>query len=185
MGRKINDILFKGYVREPLPMVLLALLVGIAFIVLTIWATVSVCAPLNNDTDTQLLTLIEYEIDGPIYLFLASDGSYYDLPSRAIADSSIIDYLIENKVSVYIEYVPTTERSHDIMSISSYDRMPIVKYSVISEARAVNAKISSSIMWCACVIYWLFIAAVYYFVSNAPQYPKIAALLVRESFRNF
>lgn len=188
MKHKISYILFNGYVREPLPMVLIASVVGIAFLAFAIWSTIDLCTPLNYNTTIELLTVVEYEQDGPIYSLLASDGFYYDLPINAIDDSSMIDYLVENKVSVFVEYISATDsniRSRDIASISTHDQITIVASDIIFEVRASDAKISSIIMWGICLLYWLFIALSYYVICNAPKYPKIAALLVRESFRNF
>ncbi len=169
-------------------MVIPALFVGIGFLVCAIWSTIDLCTPSSYDTTAQLLHFVEYEKDGPIYSLLASDGFYYDLQCRAIEGSLKIDYFIENETPFFVEYVSPAEGnmgSRDIVSISTHDQQPLIPSDIISEACHTDAKNTSIFIWCACLLYWLFISSSYYFISNAPKYPKIAALLVKKSFRYF
>lgn len=188
MKKKLDDILFNGYVREPLPMVIPALFVGVVFLVFAIWSTIDLCTPSSYDTTAQLLRFVEYEKDGPIYSLLASDGFYYDLRCRAIEGSLEIEYLIENETPFFVEYVSPAAGnmgSRDIVSISTHEQQPLIPSNIISEACNTDAKNAAIIMWSACLLYWLFISSSYYFISNAPKYPRIAALLVKKSFRYF
>lgn len=188
MKQKLNNILFNGYVREPIPMVILAAIVGIALLLFAIWASIDLFITSSYDSITREAQFVKFERDGPIYSLLSSDGYSFDLPAASISDISLIDWLIDNEVSLLVEYAspPAEDNSSlDILSVSMLDGSSIISSCNISEARTIDAWISAAIMWAVCLIYWLFISASYYFISNAPRYSRIASFLVRESFRNF
>ena len=96
----------------------------------------------------------------------------------------IIGSLIDNGESVLLEVVTGGTRS-DILSVSSLAGDVIISSDRINQAKVTNARNSVIVMWTACMCYLVFIILSYYFISNAPRYPRIAALLVRKEFRNF
>ena len=188
MKQNINDYFFNGYVKEPIPMVILASVVGIALLFFSIWSSIDLCIPSDNQTTTQIAYFVEYEPDGPVFSLLASDGNSYNLPIKVIDDTSMIDHYIESKISLCIEYVSISGDSaisRDIASITTLEGIPIISSDIITEARSTNAKTSSITMWVACLLYWFILSASYYCISNAPQFSRIASLLVRKPFRNF
>lgn len=188
MKSKIDNFLFNGYVREPIPIVVLALFVGVIFLIFAIWASVESCFSPVFEPVAKETQFTEYEQDGPIYSLLSSDGQSYDLPVSSIVDNSLLDSLINDGVSVLIEIdYADYEKGHsvDILSLSLLDGTPIVPSDRVSAARANDTRKSAVIMWAASLIYWTFALLSYYFISNATRYPQIASLLVREPFRNF
>ncbi len=188
MKSKIENFLFNGYVKEPIPIVVLALFVGIVFLFFAVWASVESVFPSSCEPTTKETQFVEYEQDGPIYSLLSSDGQSYDLPVASIVDNSLLDSLINDGVSVLIEIDSADyEKGHsiDILSLSLLDGTQIVPLDRVSASRANDARKSALIMGIACLIYWIFVSISYYFVSNASRYPRIASVLVREHFRNF
>ena len=188
MKSKIENFLFNGYVREPIPMVVLGTLVGVVFLVFSFWASVESISPPSYEPLIKEIQFIEYEQDGPIYSLLSLDGQSYDLPVASIVDRSLLDSLINDDVSVLIEIDSADSekgRSIDILSVSLLDGTSIIAFDNIYAARVNATQRSAIIMWAASLIYWTFMATSYYFISNANRYPKIAALFVREGFRNF
>ena len=188
MKKKIENFLFNGYIKEPIPIVVLASLVGVVFLIFAIWSSIELFSPSSCEPTTKETQFIEYERDGPIYSLLSSDGQSYDLPVASIIDNSLLDLLINNGGSVLIEIDSADyEKGHsiDILSISLLDGTLIVPSDRVSAARINDARKSALIMWVANLIYWLLGSISYYFVSNASRYPKIASVLVREPFRNF
>ena len=188
MKNKIENFLFNGYVKEPIPIVVLALFVGVGFLFFAIWASVESVFPPSYEPITKEEQFIEYEQDGPLYLLISSNGQSYDLPVDSIVDSSLLDSLINDGVSVLIEIDSAEyekERSIDILSLSLLDGTKIVPSDRVSASRANDAGKSVLVMWIVCLIYWIFVSISYYFVSNASRYPRIASFLVREHFRNF
>lgn len=184
MREKINGFLFNGYVREPIPMVFIAVLVLLALLVLATWATIDLFLPVTHNIEVKEIHFIEYKQDGPIYVLTSNEGYTYDLPVAAVGDLDVIDSLIYNATLVLVE-TDTGEQRLDIYSISSLEGDKIISSESLSKAKLFGAYTSTIILWVSCIIYAAFISASYYFVSNAPKYPKIASLLIRESFRNF
>lgn len=93
MKRRIDDILFNGYVREPVPMVFLATLVGIVALVFAIWSSI----PSNADTNETNLIFISYKEDGPIYILTALNGDTYYIPQKAVEDTYVIAGLVDEQ----------------------------------------------------------------------------------------
>ena len=184
MEEKINNRLCNGYVREPVPIVILAIVVLLAFLVLAIWSTVDMLSPATYETEIREVQFIEYKQDGPIYEILSAEGTLYDLPVLSVDNLVIIDSLIDNGESVLLEVVTGGTRL-DILSVSSLAGDVIISSDRINQAKVTNARTSVIVMWTACMCYLVFVILSYYFISNAPRYPRIAALLVRKEYRNF
>ena len=187
MKRHLNDILFNGYVREPVPMVIIPTIIGIVLLILSFSAIGELSFGLDGDISIREVTFIEYEKDGPIYRISASDGYIYDLPVDAIDNRLLIDQLISNGTLCEVEALHTKDKSKyfDVISIKSSLGIQIISESCISQARSSTLRSNTLFMCLVCIFYWTFILVGYYFVSNAPRYPRIAALLIRKPFRNF
>ncbi len=181
--------LFNGYIKEPVAILVLELLVGIAFLTLALWATTDILAlPVTNEVSTDDCVLIKYECDGPIYTLESSTGSLYDLPTGSLDGTAILDNLIINRASLVIKYEfsgSDNVYSHDVLAIFDINGKPIVTQEAISEARSKNDIKSLLIIWSSCFVYFFFLMISYYIICNAPKYPRLASLLVREPYRNF
>ena len=188
MKRRIDDILFNGYVREPLPMVILALLVGVGFLFLSICATCDLFFASPVSTTMREVAFVEYESDGPIYVLRSSNGDLYDLPIDAVDNTSLMDELVCASREVNVKCVlPENEdaKRYDILSISSFEGKTILSEEIISKAMLNNTYTSIMILWIACGLYIFLITISYYIISNAPRFPRITSCLIRKSFRNF
>ena len=78
MKRHLNDILFNGYVREPVPLVIIPTIIGIVLLILSFSAIGELSFGLDGSIYIREVIFIEYEKDGPIYRISASDGYIYD-----------------------------------------------------------------------------------------------------------
>lgn len=188
MKRRTDRVLFNDYIREPLPVVIIALVVGIVFLVLAVWSSAELFFPAIPDCTMSEVEFVSYKHDGPVYMLYSSDGSTYDLPVKAINDTSILDYIVNSKSLYFVEHAIPGDDSRislDIISISTSDGKHIIPSENIAEARKHNGIVSTVIMWATCLMYWGLIVIAYHILSNAPRYPRIAALLVRKSFRKF
>lgn len=187
MKKNINDILFNGYVKEPLSIIVFPLIVGIALLALSIWSYVDFLFPPSANLMEKEVVFVECVLEGPIYNLSTSDNATYYMPRKSIADSMLIDKMINERTPVKVECLSldSSNTIFDIHSLSTIDGSSIISSEAIIYANVENAQISIVIMWTICILYWTFILSSYFFVSNAPQYPRIASFLIREAYRNF
>lgn len=186
MRRNLNDILFNGYVKEPIPIVIIAITVGIVMLALALSAVTELVFGLDGETYTQEVVFIEYIKDGPIYRLSASNGCVYDLPYESI-DSNLLDQLINKNSLCEVEVLQTSGNATylDVLSLKSVGENIYIPENIISSASTKTLKENTAFMCAICVCYWTFILTSYYFVSNAQRYPRIAAMIIRKNFRNF
>ena len=185
--KKFADYLFNGYVREPVPIFIIAICVGISFITLATWSTIDLFQSDNLTTMCTSAKLIAYNEDGPIYTLIFSDKYYYDVPKSTVTSCLLFDRFIENDAELIIEYTSIDQnlKGRDVISLATQDGVPIISSDATENARQEDSKLAATMMWIACIIYLLVCLTSYWIISNAPKYPRIAAMLVRESFRNF
>lgn len=180
--------LFNGYVKEPIPIVVLSAIVGIVLLVFSIWATYDLFLPSSHTSSSCVDVFVSYRHDGPIIRISSKDGFTYDIPTDAIDDMSLLSDLVNYKTPVVIEYSIETDSNamcFDVVSLSSVDGVLLISETQVMQSRIDNARSSLFILWFVCIGYFAFTLSAYYFVSNAPRYPFIASLLIRAPYRNF
>lgn len=190
MKRRLDEILFNGYVREPIPMVIFPVIVAIAALFLAVSATADTIRPTPPTSSAEAEEVFAgYEYAGPIFVLSAANGQEYDLPKNAIADDGLLERLTKDSAPVLVEYEVEADADEtsrrDILSVSATDGTCLVSRSATAQARLKNTHRSLLFLWGFCILYLAFIISIYYFVSHAPKYPRIAALLVKKSNRNF
>ena len=188
MKSRIEDRLFNGYVRNPVPMVFFAVFVAIALLILALWATIDSFGSKQYSISAVAEVFVEYKQDGPIVELLTVNGQRYDLPTDAVSDNTLLQELIKSSVPVWVEYsirLDAVENSRNVLSISALDNSSIISIDAIAQARLEDKYIALCVLWGACLLYLTFLVTSYYFISHAPQFPHISSLLVREPYRNF
>lgn len=179
---------FHGYVREPWPIFIIALIILVLFVVFTIWATIDlICSVKTEVLYCSDVVFDAFEQDGPIYVLTAGEQEYH-LFSNAVADKLELENLVAMKKPVSVSYRKAGSQDASPYSICSI-REESGKIYVSSEATAQAEQLQSrkalSAIWLFCVGFCGFFAAGYYVLCNAPRFPKISAFLVRKSYRNF
>lgn len=188
MKQRLENKLFNGYVRNPIPMVLFAMVVGVALLTLAVWATIDSFRPVQIKSLITEEVFVKYTCDGPIFVVSAASGQTYDLPTDAITDSGLLDDLVKNKTSVFVEYllpINPESISRDALAISSANGVSIVSKDTVTKVRQQDTNASLCVLWTFFFLYLFFVLFSYYFVSRAPKYPRISSLLIRASYRNF
>lgn len=187
MKKKLEDVLFNGYVREPIPAFFLPVFVGICALCLALWGTIQYFSPESDTTMQTAGTLISYELEGPIYVLTFSDSYYYYIPKSAVENEEFLDQMIESKDVFSISFTTVSEelKKREIDALSSAEGIPIIPTDIIDSAEARNALRGFIILWAFCLVYWSMCISGYYFISHADKYYRIACILVREPFRYF
>lgn len=180
--------LFNGYVKEPLPMVILASIVGVALLLFALWGTYEVLTDTNQTTPTTIITsIIKYHKEGPLIVFTASNNQRFNLPKRAV-NEELLTSLISNEKSLRLTYdIETIDREigADILAIDNMENHKIVSYEEVQQADKMQGFLNCIFLWVCFILYFIFISICYYVISHAETFPQFAALLVRRDFRNF
>lgn len=187
--QRIERKLFNGYVLEPIPIVVLISIIGMAFIGLSLWATWDILMPHEAiQLAVKECRVVAYHCDGPIYVLESNDQTFFDLPVNAIEDHSVIDSMVLNCTSVVIKYELSKdkiEQSYDVIEIIDMNGDAYISQDVICEARKKASSVSLLIIWSMCLSYFALILSAYYILCNAPKHPRLASLFVRSAYRNF
>ena len=189
MRRSFQNKLFNGYVREPIPMVILAIIPAIASLGLALWATWDFhFADLDSYTQVQTCVINEYREADTDYELVSSSGMVFCLPVDSVANASILDTLVQNSTCVLVEY--SVERKeeyqlHDIVAVSYKDGTCIISEAEIGDVREMQWISTLAWLWGIFTVYATFLMVSYYILCNAPKYPRLANLLIRENWRNF
>ncbi len=190
MRRKLEDRLFNGYVREPIPIVLICIALEIVLLVLAIISTWEYAhmSDLSMPAGKLECVITAYEKDGPIYALKTDCGVTVDIPVDVFHDLHPIDLLIEKQDVVSIEYDRPKGEEHlrvDALTIANAEGVPIITADEVLMARKENGKNAQIILWSVCLCYGVMMGVSYYILCNAPKYPRFASFLVREAYRNF
>lgn len=185
----LESKLFNGYVREPIPSVLIACFVGCAFLFIATSATVDICFSVDEKAvQTEAYTLVSYYEDGPTCVLVSNSGALFAMPIKSVANYSLLDNLISEEKEIVINREDSTginEKTHSVISISDKNGNVIISEKDINGARQNAERRALVILWCACTGYWGVIIAAYCVLCHAHRFPRLAALLVRAPYRNF
>lgn len=98
-------------------------------------------------------------------------------------NNSVVDY---DEFQIY--YKPFSE-NHKleglVWELSDSTGLIYVAEETVREYQMESNRMIAIASWCVVVIYSIVSLCLWYFLSNAPKYPRIAALLVRRQWRNF
>lgn len=186
---RIESKLFNGYVMQPIPIVILWIIVGGTVLALAISCSIEplleTSAPACSATKCKF---ISYSSDGPIFVIMSNEDQVYYLPADAVEDARILESVIKNRTTVKVCYkLPPTKKLNvcDIVEITDVNGSVIVSQEAISAANTKNYRNSLITMWAICLAYWGLGIGGYYILCHAPEHPRLAGLLIRREFRNF
>lgn len=179
------SILFNGFVRSPVPIVLFSLLVGLGFFVLSILsikeiAVLSIPDVLYEDT-VDVVNIYE---DGPLLVLATEDQEFWILTSAVKDDIQILNK--DSDLVLLVKYSLKAEGKHaDIWNIQDKNGEIIVSTEQIYLANKHRAIEVATGLCSITVIYFAAILFAYFILSNAPKYPRLSACLIRKEFRNW
>ena len=187
---RIESKLFNGYVMQPIPIVVLTVLVGIAVLYIAVSGTWETLAEMRNPAEytASECVLTAYRCEGPIYVVTGGDGYRYHLPVKAVDEERVLEDLVESKTPVVVIYkLPTDSNTNvrDVVEMSGTDGSAIVTKEEIAAANSENTRKALLIVWSVCLVYWGLSIGGYCILCHAPEHPRLAGLLIRREFRNF
>ncbi len=189
MSRLHTCKLFNGYVQEPVTIAVLAIIPAIVSLVFALWATWDFCfAETNLYTEVQECIIDKYRKNGTNYELVSSLGATFCLPVDSVANSAVLDGLVEDNSGILVEYSVKRESEEHffyVTAISHRDGTVIISRSEIEDVgktKWVNALIW---LWGIFVVYIALLLGANHVLCNAPKYPRLACLLIREQWRNF
>lgn len=190
MRFRIESKLFNGYVIQPIPIVVMTVLVGIAVLYIAVsgtWETLSeISSPAEYAASECVFTA--YRCEGPIYVVIGGDDCQYHLPVKAVDEERVVEDLVESKTPVVVIYkLPTDSNTNvrDVAEMSGTDGSAIVTKEEIAAANSENTRRALLIVWSVCLAYWGLSIGGYCILCHAPDHPRLAGLLIRREFRNF
>lgn len=178
-----TSILFNGFVRSPIPILLFPLLVGLGFFLLSILsikelAVLSIPAVLCEDT-ANITSIYQ---DGPL-LVLATDDQEFRVLASALKDNEQI-LSKDSTLVLLVKYSFNAEEEHfDLWNIQDITGENIVSTEQIylaNKQRAINVAVG---LCAITVVYFAAILFAYIILTNAPKYPRLSACLIRKEFR--
>ena len=107
---RIESKLFNGYVIQPIPIVVLTVLVGIAVLYIAVSGTWETLSEMRNPAEYTASECVftAYRCEGPIYVVTGGDGYRYHLPVKAVDEERVLEDLVESKTPVVMIYkLPT------------------------------------------------------------------------------
>ncbi len=192
MWRKLEGWLFNGYVREPIPIAVIALVLGFVLLVFAVMSTCEYVKLSHSTVQTEKMecTVIGYEHEkgSPIYVLSTDIGVAVHVPIDAVQNPHILDLLIIEQAVISIEYTAPTSMEYSqvsVISITDAEGMPILPRDEVLEARKEDGIEAQIILWSICLIYWVLLGCLNHILCNAQKYPRIASLLIRAPYRNF
>ena len=193
---RIESKLFSGYVKQPIPIVILVGFTLIAFLFIAIWCTVEELSPAENtEYAIKESMFVSYSRDeyfffmkADEYIIKTDEDGAFSLPVDAVKSEEILEKIIKNRMPVFISYnVPSNPNAkvYYIEAITDADGTVIVDHEAISAARAENSHEGLTMLWAICLAYWGLGIGGYWILCHAPEHPRLAGLLIRREFRNF
>ena len=187
---RIESKLFNGYVIQPIPIVVLTVLVGIAVLYIAVSGTWETLSEMRNPAEYAASECVftAYRCEGPIYVVTGGDGCRYHLPVKAVDEERELEDLVESKTPVVVIYkLPTDSNTNarDVVEMSGTDGSAIVTKEEIAAANSENTRKALLIVWSVCLAYWGLSIGGYWILCHAPEHPRLAGLLIRREFRNF
>lgn len=190
MNIKRDKLLFNGYVEQPLSFLLTGVILTLLCIVGACYITsnsVRKMSPSPTVTETHIVDYEMQEGTGYIYIF-TSTGYTFDVPADAFSDIAVLSKLIHSG-TVQVEYDQASYSEHSdsflIVSIKSLDGSDIVSADTVAAIVKADAKRDMLVIWGLTALVAGMFAFMFYIMSNAPRYPRLAKTIVRKEFRNF
>ena len=169
-------------------MVLIIALVGLFAISVALWCTV----PLLDQNDPHNLLQITTQIDricteeNAVYLY--TDTGILGVSNDLICNYSVLEKSVANNVEFQILFMPFSESQEvkgEVWELVDSKGIIYVAEETTRAYQKANDRIVAKASWLIVVVYSIFTFCLWYFLSNATKYPRVAALFVRKEWRNF
>ena len=112
----------------------------------------------------------------------------FSVQNDLICNSSALDNNVADCDEFQICYKPFSE-NHKleglVWELADSTGLIYVAEETVKEYQKESNRMMAIVSWSVVVIYSIVSLFLWYFLSNAPKYPRIAALLVRRQWRNF
>lgn len=178
---------FNGYVRDPGSIVFIIAIVGLFVVSVALLCTVPL---VKNDSVNlqQIITKIDHiETKGSV-VYLHTNMGVFSVQNDWICNASALDNNVADYDEFQICYKPFSE-NHKleglVWELSDSTGLIYVDEETVRENQMESNRMMAIASWSVVVIYSIVSVCLWYFLSNAPKYPRIAALLVRRQWRNF
>ena len=178
---------FNGHVRNPSSIVFIIAIVWLFVVSVALLCTVPL---VKNDSINlqQIITRINHiETKGSV-VYLHTDMGVFSVQNDLICNSSALDNHIADHDEFQICYKPFS-KNHKleglVWELSDSTGLIYVAEEMVREYQMESNRMMAIASWSIVVIYSIISLCLWYFLSNAPKYPRIAALLVRRQWRNF
>lgn len=181
--------LFHGYVLNPGGMVAVMVIVGILMVGVSVWGTFGFKETVPDDLLTIEAPICGVRSDWADIILQTSEGSIRTSRMHLSNDDMIslqdkIDMGNTFRLTITPWTVSTKQESAVLWGLQDKEYIYFTPSDVLTH-RVQNSNQAKLVLWVFTVCHWLFFGFFCYVLSNAPKYPRIAALLVRKEYRNF
>ena len=178
---------FNGYVRNPGPIVFIIAIVGLFIVSVALLCTVPL---VKNDSCNlqQIVTQINHiETKGNV-VYLYTNMGVFSVQNDLVYNYSALNNSVADYDEFQIHYKPFSE-NHEleglVWELADSKGKTYVAEETVREYQKESNRIMAIASWSIVVFYSIISLCLWYFLSNASKYPRIAALLVRRQWRNF
>lgn len=179
---------FNGYVRNSGPMVFMIISAGIFVIIVALLCTVLLfgqSVPRNLQQVTTHIYYLQTEEDS---VRLHTDAGVFSVPIDLACDYSVLKNSVADHAKLTICYKPFPENHEvkgSVWELTDSKGIIFLDKEVVKAYQKENYRLMAQVSWITTIIYFIFTFMLCFFLSNAPKYPRIAALFVKKQWRNF
>ena len=184
----IENRLFNGYVLAPEQFVIFLGLPYVGLIILSAmasWELVSIHIPQN--LITTRIVFESAERDNNSIVFRDSEAEYWILADAINDSESVLSAVLQSK-AIVLKYQKPTETDNTTVNRIWYLEVDAHAYASpesVFQARFEDGLRTITMLWCVTLAWMMFMSGVFYVLSHAPQYPRLAAMIVKKEYLNF
>lgn len=178
---------FNGYVRDPGPIVFIIVIVGLFVVSVALVCTVPL---VKNDSYSlqQIMTQINHIETNENVVYLHTNIGVFSVQNDLIYNYSALNDSVADYDEFQIHYKPFSE-NHEleglVWELADSKGIIYVAEETVREYQKESNRMMAITSWIIVVFYSIISLCLWYFLSNASKYPRMAALLVRKQWRNF
>ena len=180
---------FNGFVRDPVPIVFLIVFVGLCVVAVAIFCTVTLVKDEDDMINLQQVTTkINHIETKENVVYLHTNMGIFSVPNDLICNYSSLNNSVANFNEFQIHYKPLSENNKLeglVRRLADSTGLIYVTEEAVREYKKESNRMATTAAWSIVVIYSIFSLCIWYFLSNATKYPRIAALMVKRQWRNF
>ena len=178
---------FNGHVREPGPIIFIIAIVGLFVVSAALLCTVPLVKNESYNLQ-QITTQINHIETREDVVYLHTNMGVFSVQNDLIYNYSDLNDRVADYDEFQIRYKPFLE-NHEleglVWELADSKGMIYVAEETVREYQKESNSMMAIASWSIVVFYSIISFCLWYFLSNASKYPRIAALLVRRQWRNF